>query len=187
MEKTPTQRAKVVAEAKLCFSCLPDKNMFRQCPSPRKCRKDGCNSSQNTLLHGDERVFPAKPSTNSYINNSKSIAGTSRPPTCQQQPSKTTTLSSLTDVNGLLQVTELKLIISSGTNTTALDLCDTACDKSNVSDSLEDKLGLQGTALKLTFKGTNTEELIDTKLVQLAVTPHKDQDFEAFTVRPYVR
>ena len=58
-EKTPTQRTKVVAEAKLCFSCLRDKHMFRQCPSPRKCRKDGSNSSHNTLLHGAERVFPA--------------------------------------------------------------------------------------------------------------------------------
>ena len=91
-EKTPTQRAKVVAEAKLCFSCLRDKHMFRQCPSPRKCRKDGCNSSHNTLLHGAERVFPAKPSTNNNIDTSKSNAGTSRPSTGQQQPSKTTTV-----------------------------------------------------------------------------------------------
>ena len=56
-----------------------------------------------------------------------------------------------------------------------------------MSDSLADRLGLQGTALKLTVKSINTEELIDTKLVQLTVTPHKDQDLEAFTVRPYVR
>ena len=86
-EKTPTQRAKVVAEAKLCFSCLRDKHLFRQCPSPRKCRKDGCNSSHNTLLHGAERVFPAKPSTNNNFDTSKSNAGTSRPSTGQQQPS----------------------------------------------------------------------------------------------------
>ena len=186
-EKTPTQRDKVVAEAKLCFSCLRDKHMFRQCPSPRKCRKDGCNSSHNTLLHGAERVFPAKPSTNKNIDTSKSNAGTSRPSTGQQQPSKTTTLSSVTDVKGLLQVTELKLTNSSGTSTTALVLCDTACSNSWVSDSLAARLGLQGTALKLTVKGINTEELIDTKVVQLTVTPHKNQDFEAFTVRPYVR
>ena len=177
-EKTPTQRAKVVAEAKLCFSCLRDKHMFRQCLSPRKCRKDGCNSSHNTLLHGAERVFPAKPSTNNNIDTSKSNAGTGRPSTGQQQPSKTTTLSSVTDVKGLLQVTELKLINSSDTSTTALVLCDTACSNSCVSNSL------RGTALKLTVKGINTEELIDTKVVQLTV---KDQDFEAFTVRPYVR
>ena len=186
-EKTPTQRAKVVAEAKLCFSCLRDKHMFRQCPSPRKCRKDGCNSSHNTLLHEAERVFPAKASTNNNIDTSKSNAGTGRQSTGQQQPSKTTTLSSGTDVKGLLQVTELKLTNSSDTSTMALVLCDTACSNSWVSDSLAARLGLQGTALKLTVKGINTEELIDTKVVQLTVTPHKDQDFEAFTVRPYVR
>ena len=56
-----------------------------------------------------------------------------------------------------------------------------------MSDSLADRLGLPGTALKLTIKGINSDELIDTKVVQLTLTPHKDQDFEAFTVRPYVR
>ena len=174
-EKTLTQRAKVVAEAKLCFSCLRDKHMFRQCKSPRKCRKDGCNSSHNTLLHGAERVFPGKPSTNNNINTSKSNAGTSRPCTGQQQPSKTTTLSSVTDVKGLLQVTELKLANSSGTSTTALVLCDTACSNSWVSDSLADRLGLQGTALKLTVKGINTKELIDTKVVQLTDTSQRSR------------
>ena len=163
--KEKTQRTKVVAQAKLCFSCLRDKHIFRQCPSPRKCRKDGCNSSHNTSLHGAERVFPAKPSTHNNIDTSKSNAGTSRPST-GQQPSKTTTLSSVTDVKGrLLQVMELKLTKSSGTSTTALVLCDTAGSKSWVSDSLAARLGLQGTALKLTVKGINTEELIDTKVV----------------------
>ena len=160
--------------------------MFGQCPSPRKCRKDGCNSSHNALLHGAERVFSGKPSTNNNINTSKSNTGTSRPSTGQQQPSKTTTLSSVTDVKDLLQVTELKLTNSSGTSITALVLGDTACSNSWVSDSLAARLGLQGTALKLTVKGINTE-LFDTKVVQLTVTPHKDQDFEAFTVRPHVR
>ena len=58
-EKPPTQRANVVAEAKLS-SCLREKHMFRQCPNPRKCRKDGCNSSHNTLLHEAERFYPSK-------------------------------------------------------------------------------------------------------------------------------
>ena len=142
-EKTPTQRAKVVAEAKLCFSCLRDKHVFRQCPSHRNCKKDGCNSSHNTLIHRAERVFPAKPSTNKNIDTSKSNTGTSTPSTGQQQPSKTTTLSSVTDVKGLLQFTELKLTNSSGTSTTALVLCDTACSNSWVSDSLAARLVLR--------------------------------------------
>ena len=93
----------------------------------------------------------------------------------------------MTDAKGLFQVTELKLTYSFDTNTTALVLCDTACSNSWVSDSLADRLGLQGTAIKLTVKGTNTEELIDTKVVQLTVTTHKGKYFEAFTLRPYVR
>ena len=60
-EKTPTQRAKVVVEATLCFSCLRDEHIFRQCKISRKCRKDGFNSSHNTLLHEVERVFLANP------------------------------------------------------------------------------------------------------------------------------
>ena len=47
-EESTTQRAKVVAEAKLCFSCLCDKHMFRHCPSP-------------TLLHGAGKVFQLNP------------------------------------------------------------------------------------------------------------------------------
>ena len=93
----------------------------------------------------------------------------------------------MTDVKGLLQVIELKLTNSSGTNIRAFVLCDTTCSNSWVSDSLAARLGLQGTALKLTVKGINTEEVIDTKVVKLTVTPHKDPDFEAFIVRPYVR
>ena len=96
-------------------------------------------------------------------------------------------LSSVSDVKGLLQVTELKLTNSCGTSTTALVPCDAACCNSWGSYSLADRLGLQGTALKLTVKYINTEELIGTKVVQLTVTLNKDQDFEAFTVRPYVR
>ena len=176
-----------MAEAKLCFCCLRDKHMFRQCKNPRKCRKDSCTSSHNTLLHGAQRVFPDKTSTNDNINTSKSNAGTSRPSTGQQQPGKTTTLSSVTDVKGLLQVTELKLTIYSGTINTALVLCDTACSNFWVFDSLAARLGLQDDTLKLAVKGKNTEELIDTKVVQLTVTSNKGKDFEAFTERPYVR
>ena len=127
-EKSPTHRAKVVAEAKLCFSCLRENHMFRQCPNPRKCRKDGCNSSHNTLLHGAERLYPSKSPSN---NNSNSNAGASQSKLSSvQSSSKTTTLSSVRNVKGLLQVTELQLKSSSGKDTTALVLCDTACSNS---------------------------------------------------------
>ena len=175
-EKSPTQRAKVVAEAKLCFSCLREKYMFRQCPNSRKCRKDGCNSSHNRLLHGAERVYPSKSPSN---NNSNSNAGANQSKLSSvQSSSKTTTLSSVSNVKGLLQVTELQLKSSSGKDTTALVLCDTACSNSLVSNDLANRLGLHGTALKLTVKGINSEEDVDTKLVELIVTPRDNQAFE---------
>ena len=147
-EKSPTQRARVVAEAKLCFSCLREKHLFRQCPNPRKCRKDGCNSSHNTLLHGTERVYQ------SNNNNSNSNGGANQSKLSGvQSSSKTTTLSSVSNVKGLLQVTELQLKSSSGKDTTDLVLCDTARSNSWVSNDLANRLGLHGSALKLTVKG----------------------------------
>ena len=93
----------------------------------------------------------------------------------------------MSNVKGLLQVTELQLKSSSGKNTTALVLCDSACSSSWVSSDLENRLCLRGTALKLTVKGLNTEEVVDTKLVQLIVIPRDKQEFEPFKVSPYVK
>ena len=81
-------------------------------------------------------------------------------------------------MEGLLQVTELHLAYSSGKDTTVLVLCDAACSHSWVSNSLAKKFGLPGTALNLTVKGINTEEVVDTKLVELIATPRDNQAFE---------
>ena len=175
----------VVAEAKLSFACLREKHMFRQCPNPRKCRKDGYNSSQYSPLHGAEKVFPPKsPST----NHSNSNAGANQSQfSSVQSSSKTTTLSSVSIVKGLLQMTELQLTRSSGKDTTALVLCNTACRNSWASNDLANRLGLHVTALKLTVKGINTEEVVNTNLVELIVTPRDNQAFAPFKVSPYVR
>ena len=186
-EKTPTQRAKLVGDNKLCFSCLRDKHTFRQCPQPRKCRAEGCNSSHNSLLHGADRIFPKKQSTNPNNIQSSGNTGQSKATTSQQPSNKTTTMSSVTDVKGLLQVTELQLVNSSGLDTKALVLCDTACSNSWVAGSLADRLGLHGKPLKLTVKGINTEEVVDTRIVEVTVKPREYQDFEPFTINPFVK
>ena len=186
-EKTPTQRAKLVADNKLCFSCLRDKHTFHQCPQPRKCQAEGCNSSHNTPLHGAYRVFPTKQSTNSNTIQPSGNTAQSKTTSSQLQPNRSTTMSSVTDVKGLLQVTELQLVNSSGLDTKALVLCDTACSNSWVAGSLADRLGLHGKALKLTVKGINTEEVVDTRVVEVTVKPREQQDFEPFTVNPFVK
>ena len=58
--KTPTQRAKLTAENKLCFSCLQGTHAFRQCPRAKKCTKQGCTSTHSVLHHGAERVYPSQ-------------------------------------------------------------------------------------------------------------------------------
>ena len=62
-KKTPTERAKLVADNKLCFSSFRVKHSFRQCQQPRKCTKEGCESSNNSFLHGAERIFQRKSET----------------------------------------------------------------------------------------------------------------------------
>ena len=96
-------------------------------------------------------------------------------------------MSPVTDVNGLLQVTELQLVNSSGVETKALVLCDTACSNSWVAGSLADRLGLNGKALKLTLKGINTEEVVDTRVVVVNVKPREHQDFEPLTINPFIK
>ena len=179
-EKTPTQRAKLMADNKLCFSCLRDKHTFRQCPHSRKCRAEGCKSSHYSLLHGADRVFPTKQSTYPNTIQSSGNTGQSKATTSQQPSNKTTTMSSVTDVKGLLQVTELQLVNSSGLDTKALVLCDTACSNSWVAGSLANRLGLHGKALMLTVKGINTKEVVDTRIVEVAVKLREHQDFEQF-------
>ena len=82
---------------------------------------------------------------------------------------------------------ELQLKSSSGKDSTALVLFDTTCSNSWVSNDLVNRLGLHGTALKLKVKGINTEEVVDTKLVELIVTLRDNQAFEPFKVSPYVK
>ena len=66
-------------------------------------------------------------------------------------------------------------------------LCDTACSNSWLSNSVADRLGLHGKALKLRFRGINTEEVIDTKLIEQTVKPRENQAFEPFKVSTYVK
>ena len=121
------------------------------------------------------------------LNPSKLSVGSSKPSTGQQQLSKTTTPSFVTDVKGSFQLKEFNITNAFGINTTALVLYDTACSNSCEFNSLAARLCLQGTTLKLTVKFIIEEELIETTVAQLSVRHHKEQYFEALSVCPYVR
>ena len=56
-EKNATQRAKHVAEQRLCFACLQGNHSFCKFSKARKCHKPDCESTQNNLLYGAEKFF----------------------------------------------------------------------------------------------------------------------------------
>ena len=56
-EKNDTQRAKYVAEQKLCFACLNGNHNFRQCSRAKKSPKPDCESTHNVLLHEAKEYF----------------------------------------------------------------------------------------------------------------------------------
>ena len=106
--KTPTERTKIAAKSKLCFSCLNEGHAFRQCPQPRKCTKEGCSSSHNTLLHGSEKLFPHKTSSAKNKDNKVTI-GRSTKVSQKSTGSESSGMPSVSDVKGLLQITEITL------------------------------------------------------------------------------
>ena len=166
--KTPTERARIVADKKLCFSCFNQNHTFRQCPQPRKCTKDGCGSSHNTFLHGADRIFAKKfTSVNKDKTETSGCIGTSMN---NERSEESSGMPSIADVIGLLQVTEVELH-SNGKSQKVLALCDSACSHSWISANLATKLNVHGTPTKLTVHGINSNQVVDTQLVELKMTP----------------
>ena len=91
-EKNATQRAKYVAEQRLCFACLNGNHSFRQCSRAKKCPKPECDSTHIALLHGAERIFPRK--ENSKISNN---AGTNK----SKENTNTSTHAAFSDVHDI--------------------------------------------------------------------------------------
>ena len=181
-QKTPTERTRLAAESKLCFSCLNDGHSFRQCPQPRKCTKEGCSSSHNTLLHGADRIFPQK-----SFGDAKTTQSSKTKVNQKQTGSESSGMPSVIDYKGLLQIVEVQLD-SLSISVKVLALCDTTCSHSWISRSLAHKLRVKGSATKLTVHGINSQQVVDTETVELKLTPvHSGGSCSTFPVTPYVR
>ena len=181
--KTPTERTKLAAENKLCFSCLNEGHAFRQCPQPRKCTKEGCSSAHNILLHGSEKIFPQKVS--GAENKDNKVTTTRLTKVSQKSTgSESSGMPSVSDVKGLLQITKVELE-SPSCSEKVLVLCDSACSHSWISKRLADKLQVKGSPTKLTVHGINLQQLIDTETVELKLTPvHSGGTCSSFPVKP---
>ena len=183
-KKTPTERAKLVADNKHRFSCFRPNHSFRQCPQRRKCSEESCESSHNTFLHGAERSFQRKsetpnrknPETSTYIRTTR----------MNNQVAESSGIPSV-DVKGLLQITEVG-IQSNDQLEKVLALCDSACSNSWISSRLADKLNAKGTPTKLKVHGINFHQVVNTQMVELKLTPvHSGGSCSSFAIKPYVR
>ena len=183
-KKYPTERAKLVADNKLCFSCFNANHSFRQCPQPRKCTKEGCESTHNTFLHGADRIFRNKNQVTKPRNpESSTCVGATK---INEQLETSSSLPSVTDVKCLLQITEVEL--HTATSEQVLALCDSACSHSWISARLADRLKVQGVPTKLTVHGINSHQVISTEIVELKLTPvHSGGSCSPFTIKTYVR
>ena len=184
LNKTPIDRAKTAAENKLCFSCLKGNHSFRQCPQPRKCNKDVCNSSHNSLIHGAERFFQPrttpKPSTNQ-------ATGSRSPKTTVKKPGESSGVCSVIDVKGLLQRFEVE-VHTATSSVKVLALCVSACSHPWVSEDPATKLNVKGLPTKLTVHGIISQQVVDTQVVERKLTPvHSGGSCSTFDFKPYVR
>ena len=190
--ENPTQRTRIVAENRLCFSCLKGSHQFRSCPNPRKCNHSGCTSSHNSLLHGADRIFPRNnPKKGSKANNtpptqsssSVTVGGKNELPT----QSSSSSFPSVSDVKGHLQVKQVELISPTDEKTKVFALCDPACSHSWISNAAAERLKLKGKSLRLTVCGINTQQTIDTLVTDVTVKPIAENTCESFHVSPYIR
>ena len=190
-EKTPNQRAKIVADNKLCFSCFGKGHNARNCSRTRTCGKDNCKLTHNSLLHGADRVFPPK----GLEQNSQYhvAADHSRYISCQPKAasivhnSTSSRKTSTTGVKGLLQIVELE-VFSPTTSINVFALCDSGCSHTWISDDLAQKLSPDGKVTSITVNGINCQEVVQTRMVEVnfcSILP--DEGREVFTVNAFTK
>ena len=93
----------------------------------------------------------------------------------------------MSDVKGLLEITEVE-VHTPITSVKALALCDSACSHSWISEDLATKLNVEGLPTKLTVHGINSQQVVDTQIVELKLTPvHSVGSCSTFDVKHYVR
>ena len=91
----------------------------------------------------------------------------------------------VTNVKGLLQITEFNWQSFFKTGK-VLVLYDCACSQWWISGNFTRKLKVQGTLLKLTVYGSNSNQTIDTQIVKLKLTPVRlGSACPSFAVKPY--
>ena len=184
-EKTPTQRTKLLADNKFCFSRLNGQHSFRRGTKLHKFSKQGFSSTQNTLLQGSETIFPQKfrEKTDGTKETTASNVTVIRN---KNEESESPGLGSATNVHGLSQGNWGQFAITPETEKVLVP-CDRAFSHSRISQKLARKLNVQGILFKLTINGIQSHETIDKQIAELKLTPfHSGGSWLVFVVKLYV-
>ena len=175
---------KIGCRQQTLFFMLEWQLFFRKCPKPRKCLKQGCSSTHNTLLYVSEKFFRTK----SHEKSDEAKETTASSVTVvTNKAEESPGMPSVTNFRGLFQITEVNLQPSFRTEQ-VLVLCGSACGNSWISKKFARKLNVQVTPLKITVHGINSHQTIDTQIVELKLTPvHSCGSCPDFVVKAYVR
>ena len=138
-----------------------------------------------TTLCYMEKIFPRKSESEKERNGETTTCSVTT--ATQKEDEVTSCFPSVSDVKGLLQITEVELQTSEKSER-VLVLCDSACSHSWISFELARKLDVRGSPTKLTVHGINSNKVVDTVMVELKLTPvHSGGSCSSFIVKPYVR
>ena len=189
-EKTPTQRAKFVADNKLCFACLGKGHTYRKCTRSRQCSHDGCQMTHHGLLHGAPRVFPPRNEDQSTKpHQSRTVEP---PPQANKKTNATAHHGSsnrqpnTVSVKGLLPIAEVE-VLSPTTSINTMVLCDSGASHSWISEDLAQRLCLEGQRTSVTVNGINCQEVFETKTVELQFRSCHAEAEETFAVTAFTR
>ena len=140
-------RYDVAKEKILCFACLSDNHVARECPR-KKCGIDNCEKTHNKLLHNRKKFEVSSVSVKS----------------------KSTNLTSNSEsVRGLMQVARVRIFGQDGQFEDTLAACDTGSTQTWIDEDLLNRLHLDGEAISLNVTGIHGTQSTSCQAVQVTI------------------
>ena len=141
-------RYNVAKDNKLCFCCLADNHLGKDCPRKRKCGIDNCEKFHNKFLHYKKKTDTSKP------------------------PTEVTNLTSNAEpVRGLMQIARVRIFGSEGQFENTLAACDTGSTQTWVDDQLLKKLDLDAETVSLNVTGIHGTKTTPCQTAHAAIGP----------------
>ena len=143
-------RYDVAKEKRLCFACLSDNHVPKECPRKKKCGIDNCMKSHNKLLHyrkkSEVSSVSVKSESTNLTRNSESV-------------------------RGLMQVARVRIFGRDGQFEDTLAACDTGSTQTWVDEDLFDRLQLGGETISLNVTGIHGTQSTSSQAVHVTIGP----------------